>query len=290
MAFTSKDVMDLRQKTGVGMMDCKKALVATDGDMDKAIEYLREKGLASSAKKESRIAAEGIVLDATKGNKSVLVEVNCETDFVAKSDAFVAFTKDVANYVLDNPGVSVEDLIAAKEQAKAEVVLKVGEKISIRRYTLFEAAGDDVIDTYIHLGGKMGVMVEMSAGTPKQVAHDVALQIAAMNAQYIDRTQVPKEVVDKEMEILRVQAQNEDSSKPAAIIEKMLMGRINKFYKETCLVDQEFVKDSSLSIGQYLKQNGDCKIIRFTRYNMGEGIEKRQDNLAEEIAKMTKKD
>ena len=149
MAFTSKDVMDLRQKTGVGMMDCKKALVATDGDMDKAIEYLREKGLASSAKKESRIAAEGIVLDATKGNKSVLVEVNCETDFVAKSDAFVAFTKDVANYVLDNPGISVEDLIAAKEQAKAEVVLKVGEKISIRRYTLFEAEGDDVIDTYI---------------------------------------------------------------------------------------------------------------------------------------------
>ena len=289
MAFTSKDVMDLRQKTGVGMMDCKKALVATDGDMDKAIEYLREKGLASSAKKESRIAAEGIVLDATKGNKSVLVEVNCETDFVAKSDAFVAFTKDVANYVLDNPGVSVEDLIAAKEQAKAEVVLKVGEKISIRRYTLFEAAGDDVIDTYIHLGGKMGVMVEMSAGTPKQVAHDVALQIAAMNAQYIDRTQVPKEVVDKEMEILRVQAQNEDSSKPAAIIEKMLMGRINKFYKETCLVDQEFVKDPSMNIGAYLKQNGGAKIIRFTRYNMGEGIEKRQDNLAEEIAKMTQK-
>ena len=289
MAFTSKDVMDLRQKTGVGMMDCKKALVATDGDMDKAIEYLREKGLASSAKKESRIAAEGIVLDATKGNKSVLVEVNCETDFVAKSDAFVAFTKDVANYVLDNPGISVEDLIAAKEQAKAEVVLKVGEKISIRRYTLFEAEGDDVIDTYIHLGGKMGVMVEMSAGTPKQVAHDVALQIAAMNAQYVDRTQVPQEVVDKEMEILRVQAQNEDSSKPAAIIEKMLMGRINKFYKETCLVDQEFVEDPSMNIGAYLKQNGGAKIIRFTRYNMGEGIEKRQDNLAEEIAKMTQK-
>ncbi len=289
MAFTSKDVMDLRQKTGVGMMDCKKALVATDGDMDKAIEYLREKGLASSAKKESRIAAEGIVLDATKGNKSVLVEVNCETDFVAKSDTFVAFTKDVANYVLDNPGISVEDLIAAKEQTKAEVVLKVGEKISIRRYTLFEAEGEDVIDTYIHLGGKMGVMVEMSAGTPKQVAHDVALQIAAMNAQYVDRTQVPQEVVDKEMEILRIQAQNEDSSKPAAIIEKMLMGRINKFYKETCLVDQEFVKDPSMNIGTYLKQNGGAKIIRFTRYNMGEGIEKRQDNLAEEIAKMTQK-
>ena len=194
--------------------------------LEKAIDFLREKGLSSAAKKESRIAAEGVIATATNGTKTVLLEVNCETDFVAKSDAFVAFTKDVANYVLDNPGVSVEDLIAAKEQAKAEVVLKVGEKISIRRYTLFEAAGDDVIDTYIHLGGKMGVMVEMSAGTPKQVAHDVALQIAAMNAQYIDRTQVPKEVVDKEMEILRVQAQNEDSSKPAAIIEKMLMGRI----------------------------------------------------------------
>ena len=289
MAFTSKDVMELRQKTGVGMMDCKRALEATDGDMDKAIDYLREKGLSSSAKKESRIAAEGIVLDSSKGNKSVLVEVNCETDFVAKSEAFKDFVKKVADYILDNNDVKVEDLTTIMAKEIGELVLKVGEKISIRRYTLFEAAEDDIIDTYIHFGGNIGVMVEMSAGTDKQIAHDVALQIAAMKAQYVSREEVPEDVLEKEKEILRVQAQNEDSSKPAAIIEKMLNGRINKFYKECCVVDQEFIKDSTISVGQYLKQNGGVKVIRFKRYEMGEGIEKRQDNLAEEIAKMTQK-
>ena len=286
MAFTSKDVMALRQKTGVGMLDCKKALEATDGDMEKAVDFLREKGLSSAAKKESRIAAEGVIATATNGNKSVLLEVNCETDFVAKSDAFKNFVSIVANYILDNDTVKVEDIPTILAKDFGEVTIKVGEKISVRRYTVYTTT-DDTIDTYIHFDQTIGVMVEMSAGTPKTVAHDVALQIATMDAKYIDRNEVPADVVEHEKEIIKAQIENEDSSKPAAIIEKMVLGKINKFYKEVCLVDQDFIKDNSLTIGKYIAANGGGKIVRFQAYKMGEGIEKRNDNLADEIAKMT---
>lgn len=282
MAFTSKDVMELRQRTGVGMMDCKKALVATDGDMEAAIDFLREKGMATAAKKEARIAAEGIVYAASKNGKSVLLEVNCESDFVAGGPVFKEYVGKVAEYVLDNAPASVEDVVAAMQSVTNEYVMKLGEKLSIRRYTVYEA-NDTVVDTYIHMGGKIGVMVEASKGASSEVVHDVALQIAAANSQYVTRDEVPQAEVEHEKEILKAQAMNEDSKKPEAIIEKMLVGRINKFYKEVCLTEQVFVKNPDITIAQYLKQNGDVSVIRFTRYAMGEGLQKREDDFVGEV-------
>lgn len=282
MAFTSKDVMELRQRTGVGMMDCKKALVATDGDMEAAIDFLREKGMATAAKKEARIAAEGIVYAASKNDKSVLLEVNCESDFVAGGPVFKEYVGKVAEYILDNAPASVEDVVAAMQSVTNEYVMKMGEKLSIRRYTVYEA-NDTVVDTYIHMGGKIGVMVEASKGASSEVVHDVALQIAAANSQYVTRDEVPQAEVEHEKEILKAQAMNEDSKKPEAIIEKMLVGRINKFYKEVCLAEQVFVKNPDITIAQYLKQNGDVTVIRFTRYAMGEGLQKREDDFVGEV-------
>lgn len=282
MAFTSKDVMELRQRTGVGMMDCKKALVATDGDMEAAIDFLREKGMATAAKKEARIAAEGIVYAASKNGKSVLLEVNCESDFVAGGPVFKEYVGKVAEYILDNAPASVEDVVAAMQSVTNEYVMKMGEKLSIRRYTVYEA-NDTVVDTYIHMGGKIGVMVEASKGASSEVVHDVALQIAAANSQYVTRDEVPQAEVEHEKEILKAQAMNEDSKKPEAIIEKMLVGRINKFYKEVCLAEQVFVKNPDITIAQYLKQNGDVTVIRFTRYAMGEGLQKREDDFVGEV-------
>lgn len=282
MAFTSKDVMELRQRTGVGMMDCKKALVATDGDMEAAIDFLREKGMATAAKKESRIAAEGIVYAAGKNGRYVLLEVNCESDFVAGGPVFKEYVSQVADYILDNAGVTVEQVIEAMTAVTNEYVMKMGEKLSIRRFTVYEAA-NSTVDTYIHMGGKIGVMVEASEGASAEVIHDVALQIAAANAQYVTREEVPAEEVAHEKEILKAQAMNEPNPKPEAIIEKMLVGRINKFYKDVCLTEQVFVKNSDLTIAQYLKQNGDAQIIRFTRYAMGEGLQKREDDFVNEV-------
>ena len=282
MAFTSKDFMELRQRTGVGMMDCKKAIVATDGDMEAAIDFLREKGMATAAKKEARIAAEGIVYAASKNGKSVLLEVNCESDFVAGGPVFKEYVGKVAEYILDNAPASVEDVVAAMQSVTNEYVMKMGEKLSIRRYTVYEA-NDTVVDTYIHMGGKIGVMVEASKGASSEVVHDVALQIAAANSQYVTRDEVPQAEVEHEKEILKAQAMNEDSKKPEAIIEKMLVGRINKFYKEVCLTEQVFVKNPDITIAQYLKQNGDVTVIRFTRYAMGEGLQKREDDFVGEV-------
>lgn len=279
MAFTSKDVMELRGRTGVGMMDCKKALVATDGDMEAAIDYLREKGIATAAKKESRIAAEGIVFSASKNGKSVLLEVNCESDFVAGGPVFREYVTQVADYILDNDTATVEEVITAMTPVTNEYVMKMGEKLSIRRFTVF-AENDSKVDTYIHMGGKIGVMVEACGCCSDEVLHDVALQIAAASAQYISKNDVPAEVVAHEKEILKAQSLNEENPKPLAIIEKMIEGRINKFFKEICLLDQVFVKNSDLTIAQYL--NG-AKIYRFVRYAMGEGLQKREDNFAEEV-------
>ncbi len=281
MAFTSKDVMELRQRTGVGMMDCKKALVATDGDMEKAIDFLREKGMATAAKKEGRIAAEGIVYAANKGGKYVLLEVNCESDFVAGGPVFKEYVDKVAQYILDNPA-PIEDVIAAMQPVTNEYVMKMGEKLSIRRYALYEENGSKV-DTYIHMGGKIGVLVEASEGTAPEVIHDVALQIAAANAQYVAKEEVPTGELEHEKEVLKAQALNEPNPKPLAIIEKMVEGRVQKYYKEVCLNEQVFVKNNELTIGQYLKQNGGAKILRFTRYAMGEGLQKRQDDFVGEV-------
>ena len=280
MSFTAKDVMDLRERTGVGMMDCKKALVATDGDMDKAIDFLREKGMATAAKKQSRIASEGIVYALVDGNKGVLVEVNCESDFVAKGDVFKNFVNGVAEYIMNNDVKSIEEVQEANEAARVEAVAKCGEKITIRRLEKY-VSNDGEVDTYIHMGGKIGVIVEASKGADKAVLHDVALQIAAAKASYVYPSEVPAAELEKEKEILKAQALNE--GKPAQIIDKMVEGRIKKYYKDVCLVEQDFVKNGDMTIAQYLKANGDAKIIRFTRFEMGEGLQKKEDDFVKEI-------
>lgn len=280
--FSSKDVMELRQRTGVGMMDCKKALTETDGDMEKAIEYLREKGIATAAKKAGRIASEGIVLSAIKGNAGVIVEVNCESDFVARGDQFKDFVADVANYILSNDVKSIEEVISAKTAALNEAISKIGEKISIRRFEKY-VSEKGVVDSYIHMGGKIGVIVEATANSTAEAIHDVALQIAAAKPTYIVKTEVPSDEIEKEKEILKAQALNEPNPKPLPIIEKMVEGRINKYYKEVCLMEQLFVKDNDKTIAQYLKASG-SSVIRFTRFEMGEGLQKKADTFADEIA------
>ena len=299
-AFTAQDVKALREKTGCGMMDCKKALTQADGDMDKAIDFLREQGLAKQAKKASRIAAEGVAYAVTSDDNAigVVIEVNAETDFVAKNDSFMDFVKTCAATVMAQNPADVEALLALKaegsEQTVAEMlqekVLIIGENIQIRRFERMEGA----CVAYVHAGGKIGVLVNFDtdlAGKPEFVAYgkDVAMQIAALNTQYLTKDDVPAEVVEHEKEVMRQQVINE--GKPAAIADKIVMGKINKFYKENCLVDQEFVKDSKLTVSQYTKNTakalgGSIEIKKFVRFEKGEGIEKRQDDFAAEVASM----
>lgn len=302
MAFTAKDVKELREKTGCGMMDCKKALTEADGDMDKAIELLREKGLAAAAKKSGRIAADGLVYAYVDDVKKVgvVIEVNSETDFVAKNADFQAFVDICAKTVAENDPADVETLLAEKavgsdmtvEEMLREKILTIGENLIVRRFARFEG---DVV-TYIHGGGTHGVMVLFDtdlAGKPEFAAYgkDVAMQIAASNPTFVRKEEVPAEQVEKEKEILKVQALNE--GKPANIAEKMVMGRINKFFKEVCLLEQPFVKDQDLTVAKYTQNTakelgGKIEIVKFIRFEKGEGIEKRQDDLAAEVAKMVK--
>ena len=302
MAFTAKDVKELREKTGCGMMDCKKALTAAEGDMDTAIELLREKGLAASAKKAGRIAADGLVYAYVDDvNKvGVVIEVNSETDFVAKNAEFQAFVDTCAKTVAQKKPADVAALMAEKavdsemtvEEMLREKILTIGENLIIRRFARFEG---DVV-TYIHGGGTHGVMVLFDtdlAGKPEFAAYgkDVAMQIAAANPTFVRKEEVPAEQVEKEKEILKVQALNE--GKPANIAEKMVMGRINKFFKEVCLLEQPFVKDQDLTVAKYTQNTakelgGKIEIVKFVRFEKGEGIEKRQDDLAAEVAKMVK--
>lgn len=281
MSFTAKDVMALRERTGVGMMDCKKALTETEGDMEKAVDLLREKGMATAAKKANRIASEGIVYALVEGSKGVLLEVNCESDFVARGDGFKEFTNKVAQYILANSDSTLEAVVEAMTPALNEATLKIGEKLSIRRFEIFEA-NDTKIDSYIHMGGKIGVLVEASNNTSDEVAHDVALQIAASKPSYITRDEVPADEIEKEKAILKAQAMNEENPKPEKIIEKMVEGRISKYYKDVCLNEQVFVKNSDLTIKQYLKEN-DSQILKFIRFEMGEGLQKKEDNFAQEV-------
>ena len=306
-AITSAMVKELRERTSAGMMDCKKALVESDGDMEKAIEWLREKGLSQAAKKASRIAAEGVVSQyvSEDGKIGAIAEVNCETDFVAKTDNFVSFANKVAKQVaLANPAdvdallaqPSVDDSSKTINDLVSDATVAIGEKISIRRFSRYETEG--VVSTYIHLGGKVGVMVEVSADeagrtndTVKTFAHDLALQIAAAKPEAVRREEVDTEKLEKEKEILRAQALNE--GKPEKIVERMVEGRIEKYYKEVCLLEQPFVKDGDKTIkslmGEIAKETGaTLDIVRFSRFERGEGIEKRKDDLAAEIAAMTK--
>lgn len=304
-AVTSAMVKELRERTSAGMMDCKKALVESDGDMDKAIEWLREKGLSQAAKKASRIAAEGVVAQYTTedGTVGVIVEVNCETDFVAKTDNFVNFANNVAKHIAAANPADVDELLTQKfvdDESKtisdlvSEATVAIGEKISLRRFARYETAG--VVSTYIHMGGKVGVLVEVATDNKdeevKTFAHDLALQIAAARPEAVRREEVDASKLEKEKEILRAQAINE--GKPEKIVDRMVEGRIEKYYKEVCLLDQAFVKDGDKSIkglmAEIAKATGaNLDIVRFTRFERGEGIEKRQDNFAEEIAAQMKK-
>ena len=304
MAFTAQDVKNLREQTGCGMMDCKKALTESNGDFDKAVEYLREKGLAAAQKKAGRIAAEGMVYATVCGKVGVVVEVNAETDFVAKNDMFQTFVKDVAGVVAEQNPADVDALLACKmgedtvEAALKEKILVIGENIKIRRFERFEG----ICSAYIHAGGTHAVLVgfetsEEIAAKPEFEAYgkDIAMQIAAANPGYLCEADVPAEVIEKEKEILLAQIANDpkNANKPDAIKEKMVLGRIGKFYKENCLVDQEFVKDNELTVAKYTDKvakelGGEIKITKFARYEKGEGLEKKADDFAAEVASMMK--
>ena len=304
MAFTAQDVKNLREQTGCGMMDCKKALTESNGDFEKAVEYLREKGLAAAQKKAGRIAAEGMVYATVCGKVGVVVEVNAETDFVAKNDMFQTFVKDVAGVVAEQNPADVDALLACKmgedtvEAALKEKILVIGENIKIRRFERFEG----ICSAYIHAGGTHAVLVgfetsEEIAAKPEFEAYgkDIAMQIAAANPGYLCEADVPAEVIEKEKEILLAQIANDpkNANKPDAIKEKMVLGRIGKFYKENCLVDQEFVKDNELTVAKYTDKvakelGGEIKITKFARYEKGEGLEKKADDFAAEVAIMMK--
>ncbi|MCI8320807.1 MAG: elongation factor Ts [Dorea sp.] len=305
MAFTAQDVKDLREKTGVGMMDCKKALTEADGDMDKAIDLLREKGLAAAAKKAARIAAEGMVYAVVDEAKKVgvVVEVNAETDFVAKNADFQSFVKDVATVIIDKNPSDVEALMALSFDGKQSVadalrdkILVIGENLSIRRFARYE--GDCV--AYIHGGGRIGVLVHFEADGAasgsdilKECGKDVAMQIAALNAAYLDQSSVPAEALEKEKEILIAQIKNDpkNASKPENILQKMVEGRIGKFYENNCLLQQAYVKNGDITVEQYVvdmakQTGGSMRVVDFVRFEKGEGLQKREDNFAEEVASM----
>ena len=290
---TASLVKELREKTGAGMMDCKKVLTETDGDMEKAIELLRERGIAKAAKKSGRVAAEGLVeaYISEDGKVGAIVEVNSETDFVAKNEEFKAFVMDVAKQVVEKNPKDVEELLnqesifeAGKTVNEALIgkIATIGENLSIRRFARFESKG--LIEKYIHGDGKIAVLVNMTKGE-KELAKDLCMQIAAARPEFVTRQEVPQERVDKEMEILKVQAMNE--GKPEQIAEKIVQGRVGKFYEEICLVDQVFVKDSSMKVSELLKQK-DAEIVEFARFEKGEGIEKKEENFAEEVMNQLK--
>ena len=301
MAITAADVKNLREMTGVGMMDCKKALAATDGDIDKAVEWLREKGMAASAKKAGRIAAEGMALATVIDGMGIVVEVNAETDFVGKNEKFVDFVKGVAAVVAKEKPADLDDLMAKPygngrtvQEEQQEMVLVIGENIKVRRFAFFT---EGVSVPYNHAGGKIGVLVnlEVSAGLEDKVTEvgkDMAMQIAALNPRFLDKSQVDQATLDEEKKILLVQMQNDPkmASKPEKVREGIVTGKLGKFYKENCLLQQEFVKDSSVSVEQYMANaakalGGTITLKNAVRFEKGEGIEKKQENFAEEIAK-----
>ena len=306
MAISAKDVMELRKQTDCGMMECKKALTEADGNFEKAIEILRERGLATAAKKAGRIAAEGMVYAdyCPECKVGVVIEVNAETDFVAKNDKFVDFVKKATKVIMEQNPADVETLMNCKmgdetvDQALKELILVIKENIKVRRFTRYEG----VCSAYVHGGGTHGILVNFETtndidGKDEFTAYgkDIAMQVAAANPSYVDEASVPAEVVAKEKEIMLVQMSQDpkNANKPEAVKQKMIEGKIKKFFKENCLVDQEFVKDGDLTVAQYTAKvakdlGGDIKIVKFTRFQKGEGLEKRADDFAAEVASMVK--
>ena len=304
MAFTAKDVQTLREMTGVGMMDCKKALTEADGNMDKAVELLREKGLAASQKKAGRIAAEGMAYAGVIDGVGVVVEVNAETDFVAKNEKFVDFVKGVAATVVANKPADLDALMECKyagtdltvTQQQQEMVLVIGENIKVRRFARFDS---NVSVAYVHAGGKIGVLVNLETDLPAEkveaIGKDVAMQIAALNPRFWDKSQVDQATLDEEKKIMLVQMENDPkmAAKPEKVREGIVVGKMRKFYEENCLLQQDFVKDGSMNVEAYIaaaakEAGGSVKFVDAVRFEKGEGIEKKQENFAEEIAKLQK--
>ncbi|MCD7853442.1 MAG: translation elongation factor Ts [Oscillospiraceae bacterium] len=299
MTFTAQDVKTLREMTNVGMMDCKKALVETDGDMDKAVEWLREKGLAKAAKKAGRIAAEGMAYAAVENGVGAVVEVNCETDFCAGSAPFVAFVKDIATAVIENNPADVDALLASKypgsdltvAEILPEKVMSIGENLQIRRFARF---AENTSVAYVHAGGKIGVLVNLAVEggiDATEIGKDVAMQIAALNPRFWDKSQVTEDVLEEEKKIALALMEQDPkmAGKPAAVKEKIVVGKMNKFYEENCLLQQEFIKDGSMTVETYIAHaakalGGSVRFVDAVRYMKGEGIEKKEENFAEEVA------
>ncbi|PAD70775.1 elongation factor Ts [Bacillus sp. 7586-K] len=293
MAVTAQMVKELREKTGAGMMDCKKALTETNGDMDKAIDYLREKGIAKAAKKADRIAAEGSTLVKVEGNEAVILEVNSETDFVAKNEGFKELINGLADFLLTKKPATVEAALAETMENGSTVeehinsaIAKIGEKITLRRFTVVTKSDNDAFGAYLHMGGRIGVLTLLEGTTEEDAAKDVAMHVAAVNPKYISRDQVSAEEAEHERKILTEQALNE--GKPENIVAKMVEGRLGKYFEDICLLDQSFVKNPDQKVKQFVESKG-ATVKTFIRYEVGEGIEKKQDNFAEEVMSQVKK-
>lgn len=294
MAVTAKMVKELREITGAGMMDCKKALTETNENMEEAIDYLREKGISSAAKKSDRIAAEGSAHVMVDGNTAVLLEVNCETDFVTKNDQFKTILQELAAHLLSQKPADVEEALQQPLNGNGEPleqfinanIAKIGEKLSLRRFSIFEKTDADAFGAYIHMGGNIGVVTILEGTTDEAFAKDIAMHIAAVNPRYVTRDAVAAEEVDKEREVLKTQALNE--GKPEKIVEKMVEGRLGKFFEEICLLEQSFVKDPDQKVKKLVADKG-ATVKGFVRYQVGEGMEKREDNFAEEVMNQVNK-
>ena len=289
--FSASDVKELREKTGAGMMDCKKALDACEGNMEKAIDWLREKGIAKAAKKESRIAAEGITEVSENGNEAILLEVNCETDFVTKNEKFTNLVKEIRDALAASDCKTMEEANEVKlsdgktiAERIIEATATIGEKISFRRFERVTKSDNQVFGIYSHMGGKIIAVVVLN-GTNTDVAKDIAMQVCAMSPIAVNRDAVPTEMVEHEKEMIKNEIKNDpkNASKTEDILDKMATGRLSKFFKENCLVEQDFIKDSSMTVAKYAEANG-CEVLSMVRYAVGEGIEKRQENFAEEVA------
>ncbi|MFB1049544.1 translation elongation factor Ts [Paraliobacillus sp. JSM ZJ581] len=294
MAVTAKMVKELREKTGAGMMDCKKALTETNGDMEQAIDYLREKGISKAAKKADRIAAEGSAYVAVDGNNAVLLEMNCETDFVTKNDQFKVLLADLGNHLLSQKPANLEEALQQPLHGNGETlesfinskIAQIGEKLSLRRFSIFQKTDADAFGAYVHMGGNIGVLTILEGTTDETFAKDVAMHIAAVNPRYVSRDAVSAEEVEKEREMLKTQALNE--GKPENIVEKMVEGRLGKFFEEICLLEQSYVKDPDHKVKKLVADKG-ATVKGFVRYEVGEGMEKREDNFAEEVMSQVKK-
>ncbi|TWE08835.1 translation elongation factor Ts (EF-Ts) [Neobacillus bataviensis] len=293
MAVTAQMVKELREKTGAGMMDCKKALTATDGDMDKAIDFLREKGIAKAANKADRIAAEGLTSVVTEGNDAVILEVNSETDFVAKNEAFQALVQELAAHLLKNKPATVEEASAQTMENGATVadhinaaIAKIGEKLSLRRFALLSKTDNDAFGAYLHMGGRISVLTVLEGTTDDSAAKDVSMHIAALRPKFVSRDQVSAEEVEHERQVLTQQALNE--GKPENIVAKMVEGRLGKYFEDVCLLDQTFVKNPDQKVRQFVESKG-ATVREFVRYEVGEGIEKKEDNFAEEVMNQVNK-